>query len=103
MKLKQLFKLSIVLISAFVLCCGGPEEKKMKFFNKGKALYEQGDYVKALLEFKNAVQIDPKFADGYYMLGMVQLKKGNWKKAYGRFAKAVDLDPDNLDAQVHLA
>jgi tetratricopeptide (TPR) repeat protein len=54
-----------------VLSCGGPEEKKMKFFNKGKSLYEKGDYVKASLEFKNALQIDPKFSQAYYMLGMV--------------------------------
>jgi len=65
----------------------------MKFYNKGKALYEKGDFVKAELEFKNAVQIDPKFADGHYMLGMVSLRKGNIRGAYGAFSKAVELSP----------
>ena len=40
----------------------GPKEKKLKFYNKGKELYEKGDYVKAKLEIKNAIQIDPKYA-----------------------------------------
>ena len=56
------------------MACSGPEEKKLKFYNKGKALYEKGDYVKAKLEFKNAIQIDPKYADAYYMMGMIAFK-----------------------------
>ena len=65
----------VFLVILVTLSCGGPEQKKMKFYNKGKSLYEKGDYVKAQLEFKNALQIDPKFADAYYMLGMVALSR----------------------------
>jgi Tfp pilus assembly protein PilF len=64
------------LMVAILAACGGPEEKKLKFYNKGKELYEKGDYVKAKLEFKNAVQIDPKYVDAYYMLGIIALKSG---------------------------
>jgi len=102
MKMKRLFKLSAVLVAAFVLCCGGPEEKKMVFFTKGKSLYAKGEYVKARLEFKNAIQIDPKFADGHFMLGMVEVKTGNPKKAFGMFKKAVDLDPGHVKANIEL-
>src|SRR4030042_1419551 len=92
----------LFLLFGLTANCGGPEEKKMKFFNKGKALYEKGDYVKAELEFKNSVQIDPKFADGRYMLGMVSLKKGNLRGAYGSFSKGVELSPGPLSAQAQL-
>jgi tetratricopeptide (TPR) repeat protein len=85
-----------------VIGCSGPEEKKMKFFSKGKALYEKGDLVKAGLEFKNAIQIDPKFADAYYMLGMVEIKRGNVKNAYGNLLKSTELNPDHLKAQVQI-
>jgi len=57
--------LCLFLVATLMAACGGPEEKKMKFFNKGKVLYEKGDYIKARLEFKNAIQINPKFAEGY--------------------------------------
>jgi len=99
---KSILWLCIFLTATVIVSCGGPEEKKMKFFNKGKALYENGEYVKARLEFKNALQIDPNFAQGYYMLGMVELHEKNWKRAYGFLSKAVDLDVDLLDAQVAL-
>ena len=102
MKVQRFFKVSFVFIAALVLSCGGPEEKKMVFFTKGKALYAQGDYVKARLEFKNAIQIDPTFADGHFMLGMVELKTRNLRKAFGSFSKAVDLDPDHVKANIEL-
>ena len=68
MNTRCIFLISIVLVASSLIACGSPDQKKAKFFEKGKVLYEKGDYVKARLEFKNAVQIDPKFAEGFYML-----------------------------------
>ena len=74
----------------------------MKFFNKGKALYEKGEYLKSALEFKNAIQIDPKFADAYYMLGQVELHKSNPRGAYGHFLKAAELNPKHMKAHIEI-
>ena len=57
--------LCLLVVLMVTASCSGPEQKKMKFYNRGNALYEKGDYVKAELEFKNAAQIDPKFTDAY--------------------------------------
>ena len=35
--------LTVLLTLSLTLACGGPEEKKMKLFEKGRAFYEQGD------------------------------------------------------------
>ena len=102
MTLKRFSRLCSILMAILIVSCSGPEEKRMKFFNKGKALYEKGEYVQAKLEFKNSLQIDPNFAEGYYMLGMVELYEKNWRNAYGLFSKAVELDADLLGAQVAL-
>ena len=93
----------LTIIITLVAGCGSPETKKLKFFDRGKALYEQGEFAKAGLEFKNSLQIDPKFPDGWYWLGRVELKKGNFKAALGHFSKTVKLDPDHLDAHLELA
>ncbi|RKY39801.1 MAG: hypothetical protein DRP85_09530 [Candidatus Makaraimicrobium thalassicum] len=93
-----LLLLSLVMVSA----CGGPEDKKMKFYDRGMSLYEQGDYVKAALEFKNALQVDQKFAKAYQMLGMTYLKQNDFRRAYGALHQAVELDADLLEAQVNL-
>jgi len=91
-----------IMAVAMLLACGGPEEKKLKFYNKGKALFEKGDYVKAKLELKNALQIDPKYADAYYMFGMVALRTQDFKGAYGNFLKVVELSPQNWEAHTQL-
>ena len=92
----------VILLFLVVAACSSPDEKKERFFAKGKALFEQGNYVKARLEFKNAIQIDPQFADGYYMLGMTELKEKNLRQAFGAFSKSVQLNPDQLEAQLQI-
>lgn len=93
----------LVLLAAFMLAaCGTPDDKKTAFFLKGNSLFDAGDFVKARLEFKNAVQIDPEFAKGYYMLGKTELKLKNGKAAYSQISRAVSLDPELMDARLDL-
>ncbi len=90
---------------ALLIClaaCSGPEQKKMDFYAKGKRLLEQGDLVKASLELKNAVQIDPEFADAHYQLGLLEWRRGDYARALDCFTKAAGASPGHLDAQVML-
>lgn len=105
MKIKREWLTSVVffcLALTLVMGCSGPEEKKLKFFNKGKALYEKGQMLESKLEFKNAIQIDPKYADAYYMLGMLELRTGNVNSAFGYFKKTAELNPKHLKSQLEL-
>ena len=94
--------LLILPILFLLVSCGTPDEKKMVFFSKGQTLMEAGDFVKARLEFKNAIQIDTEFAKAYYMLGKTELSLGNGKAGFGYISKAVQLDPGLIDARVIL-
>lgn len=96
--------LLLALVSICLFCsCSGPEAKKEKFYRSGKLLLEKGEYAKSVLQLKNAVQIDPRFAEAHFLLGMAELKSGNHSRAYGCFAKTVELNPKHLDAQAQLA
>ncbi len=94
--------LVMCLVLSPMCSCAGPEEKKLKFYNKGKALYEADDYALARVELKNAIQIDPKYADAHYLLGMVELKDKNYKETMGRLNKAVELNPGLWEAHLQL-
>lgn len=65
-------------------------------------LYQQGNYVKARLEFKNVLQIDPSDVEGYYMFGQIEEQEQDWPKAYALFTRALELDPTHPGALVHL-
>lgn len=82
--------------------CTPPDEKKLQYFNNGKALYEKGDYVKARIEFSNALQFDPKFSEALYMRGMVELRKNNVRNAYSDLYNSTQINPQNVPAQIEL-
>jgi tetratricopeptide (TPR) repeat protein len=92
----------ILVVAGWMLSCGSPREKMIRFYEKGRDYYQLGDPVRARLEFKNAVQIDPTFARGYYYLGLVELQAKRHQKAFGYFSKAVQLDQHLLNAQLEL-
>ena len=84
----------MTLLVAVSLCaCSSLEDKRNNFLASGQALYEQGDFVRARLQFQNALQIDPKFAAAYLWMGKTELKLKNPRGAYGALNKAVELRP----------
>ena len=65
-----------VLLFVFMLAgCGGAEERKAKYLERGKAYFEEENYDKARVEFKNVLQIDPKSAGPYFYLGKIEEAK----------------------------
>ncbi len=97
--------LSMLLVACLVqllAACGGAEDRKTKYFQRGMELYEEGNYVKAKLEFKNVLQIDPKDAEGYFMFAQIMEKEQNWRQAYALFLRAVELNPNHVEALTHL-
>jgi tetratricopeptide (TPR) repeat protein len=99
-------RLTVLVLIFFTLvsmsACSTPDEKKMKYYEKGKQLYEQGDYSSARVELKNAIQIDPMYAEAYYMLGMVDLKNGDIRLSFGELSKASELKPSHSPTQIQL-
>ncbi len=99
--LKNNIKIYSLIFSVFIfLSCGGSQERKIKFLNKGKKLYQKGDYTKAKLNIKNSILIDSGISDDYYFLGLINLKEKNIKKAYVNFTKALDLNEKHNDASI---
>src|SRR5437867_8536964 len=82
--------------------CGGKEERKAMHMEKGKAYYEQANYDKARVELRNVLQIDPKSAEAYYMIGLIDDEQQNWPSAFNSYLKAVELNPNQMQAKAKL-
>lgn len=84
----------------YLVGCTSMEAKRDSFLAQGKELYQQRDYIRARLQFRNALQIDPNFAQGYLWLGKTELKLKNIRGAFGALSKTVELNPDLTEAQI---
>lgn len=100
------FALLSVLVLAclfFTQGCSSKEEKVTRFIQKGDRLLSEGDQAKALLEYKNAVQLDPKSAAAQYALGKGFLQQKEPRQAFGAFKEATELKPDFDEARLEVA
>ncbi len=91
---------------AAVVCltaCGGAQSRFDSHFKKGKAYYAQGDFVKASVEFRNALQIEPQNDAARLAAGEAAEKLHKPRDAYGLYQAVVDASPTNAAARVDLA
>jgi len=98
-------KFIVVLVCASLLLsgCGGAESRKEKYLQSGNEHYFQDDCNKAELDYKNALQIDPKSVDGLVGLARCMLEDKEWRKAYQLLLGALEQDPDAVEAKLELS
>jgi tetratricopeptide (TPR) repeat protein len=93
----------IVLLAAVtVTACGGPEERKAKYFAKANEYIDAANYPKARVALRNVLKIDPKDAEAYYLFAQVEEKEKNWRNAVQLYQEAVRLVPDHAAALITL-
>jgi tetratricopeptide (TPR) repeat protein len=78
-----------------------PEAKKA--FDRGQRLVAENKYSEAITAFRQAVTVDPEYADGLNELGVVEAATGDLEHAAEHFQKAVDLAPEHSAALPNLS
>ena len=87
----------------FSACHRDPNVRKQKFFKSGQEYFQQEKYREAAIQFQNATQIDPHFAEAHYQLAQSYLKLQQWPAAYQELTRTVDIQPNNFPAHLELA
>ncbi|NTV51229.1 MAG: tetratricopeptide repeat protein [Desulfobulbaceae bacterium] len=95
--------LILILCVSFFTACSSPEKDKQVYYNNALNYIKQDNREAAILELRSAIQLDAKYGDARYQLGLLYLKEGDPKKAFDELIRAADLLPDNLDANVKVA
>jgi Tfp pilus assembly protein PilF len=88
---------------AFTGCGRSPEAKSARYIDAGTALMQKGNPVRAILEFRNAVQAAPKNAEAYYQLGLAYLARQDYLNAVRNLRQAIALNPKHTAAKLRLA
>jgi len=68
--------------------------KVRPYNNRGRAYGNKGEYDKAMADFKQAININPRCAEAYYNLGLVFALKGDNDKAIELYDQALKLYPN---------
>ncbi|MGR8998724.1 MAG: tetratricopeptide repeat protein [Gammaproteobacteria bacterium] len=100
MRLVRTLVLTGVALS--IHACGNSEEKAQRYMESGKAFYIQGNYDKAKLEFKNALQVNSTLADAYYHLALMDEKSQNWKGMFENLSQLIKLSPNHAKGHLKL-
>lgn len=67
-------------------------------YNDGVNQYNAGHMREAKEHFLKAIEMDPKFPDSYFLLGMVEYNNGNLKGTKANLLKYLELAPKGKDA-----
>src|SRR6202451_2752129 len=95
--------LPVLCLAVLIAGCGGGESRKTRHLEKGQAFLAAGNFEKARVEFRNALQIAPNDSEARYENGLVDEKLGNVRGAAQFYQGAIDSNADNLQARAALA
>ncbi len=90
----------VALTAAISACSKDPEVAKREYLQSGDAYVAQQKYREAVVEYRNAIQQDARFAEARTKLAETYLKLGEPANAYGEFVRAADLLPGDAAAQL---
>ncbi|MEM7468928.1 MAG: tetratricopeptide repeat protein [Pseudomonadota bacterium] len=96
MKLRTI--LSMIALAVLLTACGGAEDRKAAHMEKGQALFDEGNFEKARLEFQNVLQIDPKDVPSRFALAQTLEKLQNWRGAAGHYLGVLETDPNHVES-----
>jgi|HubBroStandDraft_5_1064220.scaffolds.fasta_scaffold10481_1 tetratricopeptide (TPR) repeat protein len=83
-------------------CTRDPNVRKVKYLNSGKAYAAQGKEKEAIIQFSNAIKIDPRYAAARFELAKAYMQTGSGMGAFNELRRVVDLDPNNVEARLNL-
>ena len=91
--------LAIIAIGASA-CSRDPQVKRREYVERGDRYMQDKNVEAAIIEYRNAIQIDPRFGDGYRKLATAYLTHGDGGEAVRAAVTAAELMPDVPEAQL---
>lgn len=95
------YALAALLSASLIAGCGNNDPQAL--LKKGQKYAAEGKTQAAIIEYKNALQINPSLRDARYALGMVYLETGDAKSAEKELRKAKALGIQNPELDLAIA
>jgi tetratricopeptide (TPR) repeat protein len=92
---------TFVLVAALAVSCGSnPNRIKQDALASGDRYFDKGDFANAIVEYRRALQVDPRLGPARYKLGKAYMATNDYRSAYTEIVRAADLMPNDVDAQL---
>jgi tetratricopeptide (TPR) repeat protein len=78
-----------------------PLRNAQAYIDRGNAFYNKRDYDRAIADYTQAIQLDPKLVKGYINRGLVFANKGDNDRAIADLNQATQLDPKSALAYIN--
>jgi tetratricopeptide (TPR) repeat protein len=91
-----LFFTFILLAGSTLTGCGDSLEDNPEWHVEQGIAFEQGDYEAAMLEYDEAIRLDPEYARAYYDRGTIYSTLGQYEQAILEYDEAIRLDPKDV-------
>jgi tetratricopeptide (TPR) repeat protein len=101
--MKRAVPLAVVAFTLLTGCNRNPAIASQRHIRAGQKYFDEHKYDDASLEFRRALQANPKSTDAEYRLGLSYMQLRRWREAYGAFTQTIGLDPQNANAHIQIA
>jgi len=95
----------VLLLLAMLLLagCESKEERAQRYYEHGMQLLAQHDDAKAVIEFRNALQLNKTMIGAWRSLADIEERNKNWTSLSEIQRTVVELDPNDVNAKLRLA
>ncbi len=95
---------TVIFLLVFTTCGAFAEEKTAKScLEQGMARYDKKDTENALKSFREAIKIDPNFAQAYYSIAVIFDEQKKIDEALSYYEKTLKADPNYAKAYFNIA
>lgn len=94
--------LKMLALASAIALTACSEQDPQQFIQEGTTLFEKGELESARVQFRNALQLNPKLAEAYFGLALLDEKDSNWKGVIKNIQEVLALDPNHVAAHIKL-
>jgi len=81
-------------------CSTDPSVRKQQYLESGNKYFAEGKYAHAIIEYRNAADIDPSFAEARKQLAESYARSNDARRAFDEYIYAADLLPGDVQLQL---
>lgn len=94
MNYTQIPRLSLLAVGILLMvaCSTDPNQQKLNYLNSGQKYLKEGKPQEAVIEFRNAIRIDPRSSEAHSLLADAYLNLNNAEAAFQELRETVAIN-----------